>query len=320
MKLARTSVLLFSLSMAASCSEAQFAVSSPSCVGAGCEVEDPAGKGMRDGGPPPEAPVVPARELLLGKYAIRAQFYGHERATQGVLTHEILLLGEIVHDAERDVLQLDHQVCADRGEVIYAQGPTVSARALYPERLPRRRLDVIHDDTSFHTEGPPVLFGYEAAPPAACRPGRQIPRPEPVPWGGATCTCPLSDVPPTSASDCRVVDADGDGEPGFTVQVSGPVQANTSLRLKDMTQIARGKIDSRRRHTGDFVRAAEEGYLACPDSSCRGTSLSLCPEGLNPVEFAPLDEDKSWTCSDIIREIEAGRLLPVRGLAFPPGC
>lgn len=287
------------------------------------DVTSPSDAGLA---PDAQQPMRSDAERMLGRYAVRAQFFGTDRNAMGVITHETLYLADVTRDEQTGSLQLDLQPCADRGEVSASAGLvrfTVSVPQA--ERLPPRKLKLVLENGSFRTEGPPTPVGYTVEPPATCMAGREITRPNPVPWG-TTCVCPSDlEVPPTKPSDCRVIDADGDGEPGFTSRAIGAVFGGSSgIRTKDLTQLVKGVIADSGRHTAALRYSAESAFLTCGSTTCRNANLTLCEDRHNTVEFAPLPalapSGQAFQCRDVRAGIEAGELMPTKPLAFPTDC
>lgn len=293
------------------------------CSGASdCEPRD---GGLRDASEPaPDASEDPgpSAALLLGTYALRIQSYGRDMDDRK-LSQQGIMIAEISGDPEDGELAMSLRFCQVRGEALPRSGSKLTIRTEYAERLPMRQFTIALRDGGFHTEGAPLLVGYLPEPPAGCTPGAQLKRA--TEWGD-TCTCPArNDVPPTSASDCRVIDGDGDGEPGITTTVrAGAVVSESHLRSKDMSQLVSGEIVADRHHTASYVQSEETFDLKCSKTYCPSTTLQSCAERLNRAMFAPLEGKAPsggvWTCADVVTQIEANKLLPVSPLAFPTDC
>jgi len=344
--MALRSSLLLALSLSwAACSNPQFSepIEDERCDGAPCPEVD----AVRDAAPTPPAPsldasmpgspldadtppgdaapATPDASRLLGRYAVRAQFFGNDVGASGVISHEILYLAEITPGQEAGSFALALQPCVDRGKVSVAGGTFRFDVSLpHADRLPPRQLKIVVDEGTFRTVGAPSLIGYTAEPPPGCTPGRSIPRPTPAPWG-SSCTCPSNtQALPTQASDCRVVDADGDGKPGLTSQTTGSFAGTSSIGVKDMSQLVDGKIADDRRHTASFQHADESDFIECGSITCRNANLTLCESRHNTVDFAPLPErtaaGQPFQCADVRSGLESGELIPLKPLAFPAGC
>ena len=268
-------------------------------------------------------PASPLPALLPGTYALRVQSYGRDGEAGTRLSQQGIMIADISGDPAARTLEMSVRFCEVRAEALPRLGPKVLVRTAFPERLPRRLFTVALRDGTFHTEGPPLVVGYTQEPPEGCVPGMQLTRADP--WR-SSCTCPKqSDVPPTSSSDCRVVDADGDGEPGLTMLVAASnIQSRNHLRTKDMSQLVAGTIAPDRHHTAHYVQSEETFNLKCANTYCAASTVASCAEALNRAMFAPLDETGpsggAWTCAEVVAQIEANKLLPVSPLVFPSDC
>jgi hypothetical protein len=74
----------------------------------------------------------------------------------------------------------------------------------------------------FSTLGGQAALGFDGETRADCAPGRRVASQPEQPWNtDKLCDCPNNASPPVMASDCRITDPDGDGQPGFAVELHG---------------------------------------------------------------------------------------------------
>jgi hypothetical protein len=80
----------------------------------------------------------------------------------------------------------------------------------------------------------------------------------------------------TSVSDCRVLDSDGDGSPGVTIQFSGARGGQDYVRFRDQRQLAEGNLDPHGRHTGLWLENNDYYQLQCASGLCTRTAYRVC--------------------------------------------
>jgi hypothetical protein len=284
--------------------------------------------------PTPDAKVIdvtPTRPALAegafqtGNYAIRARFYAIE-ANSGLagLAQEIIMLGQAARDADSGELMLRVRSCEDHATG--GGGPlSTDARMVAPERYPARVYTLQVTGDTFQTAGPPALAGFTAEPATPCSAGARVPAPPEQSWRkDHQCTCPRDNSTPTTADDCRVIDSDGDGQPGFTVRWSGAVKREIYAARRDLSQMASGKIHADGHHTANYTWNHEHSTLACSSGTCAdGLAYRPCvPSVPNPVSFAPLGQlapsGAAWSCSELMQQV--GSLFPSDPLAIPEDC
>lgn len=277
-----------------------------------------------DAASPDDAAMSPGAEaLLLGNYAVRIRYHA-KQPPPGLFkqSEEAYLLADVQRTGDGS-LQLRTQVCEQHSVSTSSVGPEVNARISYPEYIPARSFTLVIEGGTFRTDGPAIEIGYEAEAPAGCTAGGSIAGSADQPWL-TKCTCPSSSEPPTSASDCRVIDSDHDRNPGMTVRFNGLVERTDFVRRRDASQLVSGSIASDSRHTAQYQPAYENYVLNCQGSGCGVSDFVDCPPGQNRVLFAPLAERAAsgfpYTCADVLREVEAGQHFPADALAFPGGC
>lgn len=116
-----------------------------------------------------------------------------------------------------------------------------------------------------------------------------------------------SDALPTSPSDARVVDQDGDGHPGVTVKVSGLVTGEIYL-VQRVRQSWKGQLDADGKLSFALMQDAGEQTILDASSSL----LKKAPEiGKDPdasktnVSFVKLPDAETYDCSRLIQEISS---------------
>jgi hypothetical protein len=305
------------------------------CVGAACKPDAGQDASAPELGPVTDASVTFAPDAqadgkpawvaaLVGTYAVRTRFYGREQPTKLTpFTHELVHLIEATYDAASGRVTMDAALCEDHGDIMTT--PIASVRALYPDKVAHRQFNVVYQDGFFSTVAPPLLTGWHADVPDACKTGATAPRqPDQTYLTASTCACPKSDVPPTAENDCRITDSDGDGAPGQTIQVSGAFDDKNYVRVKDFSQFTRGVIASNGRHVAQFLRNEDFYVLECAGGGpCPRNSLDFCP--VTEVLFEPLTTSPAsggpFTCDDVRTQKDACTLFGgCTPLTLPNGC
>lgn len=255
------------------------------------------------------------RELLKGKYAVRARFYGKDVATgTQYLSQQLIWLAE-VRDSEDGGLELLARVCEDRGEgtgLFVTQ--KISAIMRHPEHVAVRRFTIDLEGDTFGTRSEPFLIGYKE-PPAEC----QGQRGESLVTSEGTCVCPTSTQPPTRVNDCRVYDSDKDGNPGYAVELTGGINRVDHVRHKDQSQLKNGKVASDQHHTATYSYNHDHYTLDCGQRDCPTSEYQPCLLEESQALFYPLDElapnGSDWTCDEVLERSETGEFFPLTPLA-----
>jgi hypothetical protein len=179
---------------------------------------------------------------------------------------------------------------------------------------------VANQDGSYTRAIPLTRFGWDPArQPASCSSSSTPLSPWPSAWG-TTCTCstPASALPPydrnTAPYDCRLIDADGDGQPGLSViaatsapsapDASAPTLGGTAYAAVNalgtwvITPAANG------RHTATLDDQGEAQVVGCSGLACSSLASSppgnrSCPPALNRAQFVPATAS-SDSCAEII--------------------
>jgi hypothetical protein len=262
-----------------------------------------------------ELPSVPSVETFqLGQYAVVARFNGASTPPgSGAFVEELVALVEVVREGTG--LDMVWKTCAYRGRLSIPLLPAVDYAVQRPETFPERKLQLIVRGKGFETVGPAALIGYEEL--SSCSAMPHLDRP----WlAGGACSCTGSSLPPTVPSDCRVLDSDGDMEPGFTVQFTGGTENLSRSRIRDSSQLVAGVIAPDGRHRAQYAANLDNYQLSCAREPCSRGSVKTCAVSENPVRFRPLASKASaWTCSEVVREVDDNNQLGL-GLLSAPGC
>jgi hypothetical protein len=257
---------------------------------------------------------------LAEHYAVRMRFFGHDRLVGNAawLSHEIIMLAHLRPNAEGE-LDMELRRCRDHGYLDSDTLPIVDDwEWLHAQDLPPEQHRLVLRDGKVQSEAAARLIGYQDEP--ACTPGAQLSFPERSWLPNGKCDC-ASDPLPLLPTDCRVIDADGDSEAGFTVRrANGDVQ---NVRAKDNCQIVDGVIEGGRIRAS-YVENYDYLELSCW-GPCRHNDIIVCPVELNEVLFEPIsaqrtDSDQPWDCEGLLKVVDAGKVFPSKMLSFPPSC
>lgn len=124
--------------------------------------------------------------------------------------------------------------------------------------------------------------------------------------------------------DCRILDEDGDGRAGISVQHQGLLNGIEPVRALDNSQIVNGTLDPDGRIRASFIENYDSIGLGCGASPCTQAVIAACPLMLNRVLFEPLADStadgQAWDCTALLGELDAGRLFPLEMLTFVSGC
>jgi len=251
----------------------------------------------------------------LGQYAVLTRFYGTSAATGGGwFGEEALALAEVRRAGNG--LSMTLQTCAYRGRLVVPLFPLIDYTVLKPETFPARTLQLVIRGNTFSTLGEPSLIGYQEL--TDCPAGSTQSHPD-RPWlASGRCSCPSSNLPPTSPSDCRVIDSDSDNEPGVTVQFNGGAENFAHSRMRDSSQLMFGVIAPDGHHSAQFAANFDNYQLSCAREPCSRGSAQVCPIAQNPVRFLPL-EARAWTCSEVVSAVDNSSQLGL-GAITSPGC
>jgi hypothetical protein len=113
---------------------------------------------------------------------------------------------------------------------------------------------------------------------------------------GAHLADPLHDSLPSSPSDPRVFDQDGDGHPGLTVHVrlAGVVSGNTYV-VQRLTTALRGSVDDASTITGTVYWTGEENVIAASNPLLKMSYTYTADATSTDNVFVMRRVDGSWT-------------------------
>jgi hypothetical protein len=263
-----------------------------------------------------------AANALVGEYAMLARFFGGDSAGVGTFSEDIVSLASI-RSGNDGKLTLTTHTCEHRSVIDPVVVAPIFSRVSWPEKLPQHVYQLNVEGNTFSTVGAPVLAGYEELSSTACPSGTTQSHPDRSWLPGGRCKCPISELPPTLPDDCRVVDSDGDKQPGLTVEFTGGTENLGHSRMRDTSQIVQGIVDAPgKKHRASFAPMTATYHLECVTSSCSNGSPRVCAAQFNPVRFVPLAaraEGRAWTCSDVMREIDDTGQFGL-GAPSPSGC
>jgi hypothetical protein len=267
----------------------------------------------------PRTAALPAwAAALRGPYASRAFMFKQDDF--GTLTRAALIR---LHQFElvEDGLVLRSKICEYLAQTMYADSWMVD-----PSAAPEQEENVLFSDTEqrWSTDGLPVQYGFTRALPAICdgKVGETVNKPASHVWTTSTrCRCAEVDEEPL-ADDCRVLDPDEDGHPGFTFHLMGtsiPGVADVFGGYESASRLANGQL----RADGTLhanVRAAETNYqFGCLPDGCSNIAVlgKWCPSSLNSIDFVPLTNTDP-SCDAVLATRET--LFPMDVPDYPPRC
>jgi hypothetical protein len=117
---------------------------------------------------------------------------------------------------------------------------------------------------------------------------------------GALLEDPMNDAMPTTADDPRVIDQDGDGQPGMTVFVSGIIDGALYVVQRSISQ-GTGTVVAPGRVEGLFGWIQEQIVLGS-DNPILDENVPQSGVDPDPTKsfFIAVRVQEGWTCSDII--------------------
>lgn len=275
--------------------------------------------GTDDDGGTPAGAVLPAwAEPLLGHFAVRA--YTLKEDSFGVRTRaEDISVAHFSFDPATG-LTVSTKLCSS-----LAQNDFASITLTDPRQVPPRVETVLlnEKDQRWSTRAmAPLAIGFTERAPQPCAgiPGMMVATFPYQTWLGASeCRCGAEGDPPTK-SDCRTLDPDNDGKPGFTfrfvpsVPPFGP--ANIFAVSRSTTHYTNGVVASDgNEHSANMTGGEEVYQLGCePDGCMLPTSLGkYCPDSYNVARLVRRELSANSTelerCEDLLQNLAA---------VFPP--
>ena len=247
---------------------------------------------------------------LVGRYQVRVDYFDLAHVPLlGVdfyanVHTQTWLLGEIA-EAEGG-LELSLQIC-DWESDYTSLGPAFTARATvdHVQSTPLRRLRLSFGPGCSWSAEPiaPAAWGYDPALQSTLCSAASGSAERSKPWlSGAACTCsPDPSAMPEDERDCRVVDADDDGEPGFSTTRQSNLLGDDvhHLAIRTASAFFQGRLDASGVHTALERRVEEIVHLGCAPAL---TTVS-CHDENSRVVMRPLREDgpTEALCEAVIR-------------------
>jgi hypothetical protein len=261
---------------------------------------------------------VSAAEALVGTYVARTDSFS-EDSFQINRAREIALV-EITQRGSQ--LELRARTCAWS-----AQNPFGGTQLADPSSFPLRQQRIAIDHGHWRTLPSPITVGYDPLPPDACEghEGQLVQKQPGQDWLLETCRCPPSaDVFP-GLDDCRITDADGDGAPGTTYNVTAVILRSKVHFVRELLfHYVKGTISPTGHHTAREALTEQSRQLSCDQKDCLvlGQMSVTCPAELNRVQLAPLlardAEEEAWTCDEALEV--AAEVLAYAPTASPAQC
>lgn len=275
---------------------------------------------VRDTGAAPpaaDAGLDPARAKWVGRYAVRSfvfSYHSQVRASASYLT-----LAEITPNADGG-LTLMEELCR------FESGFTLIASAHLLVDFPpgvRTTAPLSYDAEHFSSPLASAYVGYGAAP-AGCAPGQTASVGSSRPWlDNGTCDCPSASAPPTSARDCRVIDSDGDSQPGNTFRLTldtsvGVFRVAQEQQLRLVNGYRAGERLYAQRQFADVTKVLSCTVDGRPTriEDCPLGTVGPCPPMFHQAELVPIGAQQG--CAEI-RERETGWFQKPRP-EYPAGC
>jgi hypothetical protein len=258
---------------------------------------------------------------LKRNYAVSIRFFGRDYTLGDSMrfSHEIIMSATVEVDAQGRV-HMKAQRCLDNGNVTVT-GLLDEFVWPFADRLPIQEFELVMRPEGVRTEAPARPIGFVEQP-SGCTPGArmQVAGRGWLPDGQCECR---SEPLPMLERDCRIIDADGDGAAGLTVQHRGLSSNRERVRVLDRCQIENGAISASGHIRATYTENYDYLSLSCGDAVCSQQMIAVCPPRFNPVLFEPLadtaPDGSAWECSDVMEQVEAGKLFPTPMLTFPVG-
>jgi hypothetical protein len=247
---------------------------------------------------------------LLGRYAARA-FAFKQDDFPTVTRAQDVFLAQFSFDEETGVT-LRSKICESS-----AQNNLATLRLIDPTQMPERVEHVVFAslEQRWSSEGPASTVGYTREPPAACldKLGQSVPKVPAQTWiDGDSCRCTQASADPV-VNDCRLLDPDADGKPGFSFKLRGsaPPLGDTTIYAasESSTHYVNGQVSSDgKQHDANVMGGERPFQLGCSPASCAEIDkiATYCPVVFNPVRFVRVDE--VMNCQTIMANLD--RLFP----------
>lgn len=297
------------------------------------------GRHVTDGALPPRSAnfqggycVPSAAAKLLGKYVLRIHAFRQAgTAGVGILNRaETIALTTITY-ARTPVpkITLTEQGCTATTKS--AGSGLLSARFVSPgyHKIPPTVVEVTANgdqwqrlDAPHPVIGSGVPTGYQPGVPPFCvgKEGQTVDVPQTDTlrnniWPDDKCVCPLAaqaasmlpnTLSTTISRDCRVIDDDQDGKPGFTLYGQAAIITSSLYNASNSHALGFGTIRDDRYHVGytmEAVKPLQRAVVGCSASGplCGEPGLDCgCPEKWNFMQYVPLPDDAVLNCNDYL--------------------
>lgn len=260
-----------------------------------------------------------------GKYFMRFFYNARDGAAQPLIKGVSTV--EITKGASG--LELVEQPCHLSGTAkLPLGGPAYTDLDL--SRTPSHTYQVTYNGKTFDAApAGNTTLGYDALAPAGCMPGElHATTVGEKPWlNGSDCRCPsdLTLLPETKKNDdCRIIDDDGDREPGVTVLawVEGFEKLAMYMVQRSRDQYLNLDFKSPQQRNvllGNFQTVRTASLLGCKSDgpNCAIANHEICPKQYNSVELARLTEGQTFSCQGLS---EADAITGVFNETAPDNC
>jgi hypothetical protein len=263
---------------------------------------------------------------LAGTYAIRTVSFSKQRDGSSILTSKSLgySLATITENADRS-LTLSERGCWTQSlpKPGDAQQAYSWSKPAWVQALPVGVQTLTANANGTYTRTIPLTpLGWNPArQPSSCSTSSTPVQPWPSGWG-ASCRCntPASALPPydTNAApyDCRLVDIDGDGQPGMSAIAATSPPSSPEASAPAIGGTAYAAINGRgswlitpasnRRHTATIDDQSEAQVVGCSGLACGFLPATppgnrACPQAVNRAQFIPATTS-SDSCAEIIAQ------------------
>jgi hypothetical protein len=262
---------------------------------------------------------------LVGTFAMRSALFGKQRNGTEVVSSKSINYSLVTISKNSDgTFRLSEQGCwtqsvpnpNESGTQAYSWSKPAWVQAIAPSVQ-----DLVANSNGSYTRTiPSKHFGWDPArQPANCTSSATPVSPWPSGWG-STCTCntPAASLPPYDKNgtpyDCRLVDVDGDGQPGLSAiaatsapsspDANAPLLGGTAFAAVDGAASWLITPQSNGNHTATINDLSVAQVVGCSGLACTALASTppgslTCPQALNRAQFVPVTSS-SDSCSEII--------------------
>jgi hypothetical protein len=269
-------------------------------------------------------------DKMVGKFAVRAHAF-RQAGTAGISfinRAEAISLVTVKYARATGKLTLSDQSCTATTQNVPG---ALGTRSVVPgfRNIPPAIAEVTVTGNTFRRVdavdpvlGTGVPSGFQPGMPAFCvgSEGKEVELPAADPrrgtfWANNRCTCPTAananalpaNVYSTNVSrDCRIVDDDKDGKPGFSVYARASIIISTVYNASVAHALWTGTIRDDRYHVGwvgEAVEPVQRALIGCSASGpvCGEPGLDCgCAEKWQAFQFVPLADDAVLDCNQYV--------------------